>query len=89
MSAHFKEEKTMNALQNFFNNLPTQVYPIASGLAVLCLIIAGIQFMLGKRQKEEGKERVAAVVMGICIVFLALAGVTWLVSFLGTVGGAA
>ena len=79
----------MDVFKNFLDGIPAQVYPIASGIAIIGLIIAGIQFMMGKRQKEEGKEKVAAIIMGICVIFLAAAGVMWLVSFLGTVGGAA
>jgi len=79
----------MDVFKTFLQSLPAQAYPIASGIAVIGLIIAGIQFMLGKRQKEEGKERVAAIIMGVCVIFLAGAGVVWLVTFLGTAGGAA
>jgi len=78
----------MDVFKNFLDGLPAQVYPIASGIAIIGLILAGIQTMLGKRQKEEGKERAGAIIMGVCIVFLAATLVLWLVTFLGTVGGA-
>jgi type IV secretory pathway VirB2 component (pilin) len=79
----------MDVFKNFLDGLPSQIYPIATGIAIVGLIIAGLQLMMGKRQKEEGKERAAAIVMGVCVVFLAAAVVMWLATFLGTVGGAA
>ncbi|NLA43583.1 hypothetical protein GX865_05570 [Candidatus Saccharibacteria bacterium] len=72
----------MEKLTNFLNNLPDQVKPIASALAIVCLIIAGLMFMLGRKKKEEGKEVAMGALEGVLLVNLAASLVLWLVAFL-------
>lgn len=72
----------MEKLTNFLNNLPDQVKPIATGLAIVCLIIAGLMFMLGRKKKEEGKEVAMGALEGVLLVNLAASLVLWLVAFL-------
>lgn len=72
----------MQKLIDFLNNLPDEIKPIATALAIVCLIVAGIMFMLGRKKREEGKEVAMGAIEGILIVSLAASGVAWLVAFL-------
>lgn len=72
----------MQKLQDFLNNLPDTIKPIATGLATVCLIIAGVMFMMGRKKREEGKEVAMGAIEGILIVSLASSVVLWLVAFL-------
>ena len=72
----------MEKLTNFLNNLPDQIKQIASALAIVCLIIAGLMFMLGRKKKEEGKEVAMGALEGVLLVNLAASLVLWLVAFL-------
>lgn len=72
----------MEKLTNFLNNLPDQIKPIAAGLAIVCLIVAGLMFMMGRKKKEEGKEVAMGAIEGVLIVSLAASLVSWLVAFL-------
>lgn len=72
----------MQKLIDFLENLPDAIKPIATALAIVCLIVAGIMFMLGRKKREEGKEVAMGAIEGILIVSLAASGVAWLVAFL-------
>jgi len=72
----------MQKLLDFLNNLPDTIKPIATALAIVCLIVAGIMFMLGRKKREEGKEVAMGAIEGVLIVSLATSLVAWLVAFL-------
>lgn len=72
----------MEKLTNFLNNLPDQIKPIAAGLAIVCLIVAGMMHMMGRKKKEEGKEVAMGALEGVLLVNLAASLVLWLVAFL-------
>lgn len=72
----------MQKLIDFLNKLPEEIKPIATALAIVCLIVAGVMFMLGRKKREEGKEVAMGAIEGILIVSLAASGVAWLVAFL-------
>jgi len=72
----------MQKLQDFLDKLPDTIKPIAAGLAIVCLVIAGVMFMLGRKKREEGKEVAMGAIEGVFIVSLATSLVSWLVAFL-------
>ncbi|NLA41239.1 MAG: hypothetical protein GX874_07490 [Smithella sp.] len=72
----------MQKLQDFLDKLPATIKPIAAGLAIVCLVIAGVMFMLGRKKREEGKEVAMGAIEGVLIVSLATSLVSWLVAFL-------
>lgn len=72
----------MQKLLDFLKDLPDEIKPIATTLAVVCLLVAGIMFMLGRKKREEGKEVAMGAIEGVMIVSLAASAVSWLVSFL-------
>ncbi|NLG19690.1 MAG: TrbC/VirB2 family protein [Fibrobacter sp.] len=72
----------MQKLQDFLDKLPDTIKPIATGLAIVCLVIAGVMFMLGRKKREEGKEVAMGAIEGVLIVSLATSLVSWLVAFL-------
>jgi type IV secretory pathway VirB2 component (pilin) len=72
----------MEKLMKFLSNLPGEIKPIAIGIAVVCLVVAGVMFMLGRKKREEGKEVAMGAIEGILIVSLAASFVSWLVAFL-------
>ena len=72
----------MEKLTNFLNNQPHHGKPTASALAIVCLIIAVLMFMLVRKKKEEGKEVAMGALEGVLLVNLAASLVLWLVAFL-------
>ena len=68
----------MQKLQDFLDKLPDTIKPIAAGLAIVCLVIAGVMFMLGRKKREEGKEVAMGAIEGVFIVSFIVAGVMFM-----------
>ncbi|EMF0110304.1 TrbC/VirB2 family protein [Enterococcus hirae] len=65
------------------NNLKNSLMVIAPIIAVVSIIIGGAMFFIGRRQVEQGKERIFNTILGIIIAVAATSIVLSVCSMFG------
>ena len=62
----------MDKIVEYLGTLPDQIIPIGIGVAVVCMVIAGIMMMTGTENASKAKKWIVYICFGVAIMLFAV-----------------
>ena len=79
----------MTVFVDWLKSIAPQLYLILGPLGIVGFAIAGIRYQLGRKQKEEAKDSMISIIVGVSVGMMGGAIISWIVSMAAAVGGGA
>lgn len=62
----------MEQIVEYLGTLPDQVIPIGIGIAVVCMVAAGIMMMTGTENASKAKKWIMYICIGVAVMLFAV-----------------
>ncbi len=62
----------MEKIVDYLGTLPDQIIPIGIGIAVICLVAAGIMMMTGTENASKAKKWIMYICFGVAVMLFAV-----------------